>query len=121
MNPICPYCKQPAVLVTGKEIYPLREDLRNIKIWACDPCGARVGCHNGTNKPKGTLANEETRGWRMQAHKAFDPIWQEGNMDRDRAYRWLAKKLGINPNKCHIGTFNKFMCERVVKVCKSGV
>lgn len=118
MNPICPYCKKPATLVTGEEIYPLREDLRDIKIWSCNPCGARVGCHNGTNKAKGTLANAETRHWRMEAHAAFDPIWRDGDKDRFHAYRWLAKELSINPNKCHIGSFDRFMCERVIKICE---
>lgn len=113
---ICPYCKNPAQLVTGRDVYPLREDLRFLKIWQCGPCDARVGCHKDTKIPKGTLANTELRHCRIQAHKLFDPMWKKGAKSRKEAYIWLSKKLGIPPKKCHIGNFNKYMCERVIKI-----
>lgn len=118
---ICPYCKKPAKLVTGREIYPHREDLRFIKIWQCKPCDARVGCHDGTQNPKGKMANAEVRALRVQAHAVFDPVWKKTSKSRADAYKWLAKKMGITTEKCHIGNFNKYECERVIKLCQDRV
>lgn len=52
----CAYCGKPAALVTGRKIYPHRQDLWDKKIWECAPCEALVGCHPGTIKPLGRLA-----------------------------------------------------------------
>ena len=116
----CPYCTQPAILVGGREIYPHRPDLAAKNFWACAPCKAYVGCHDagvgqgdGT-KPKGTLANAETRQARKNAHAAFDPLWKGRRMRRRDAYGWLAQELGIKYRDCHIGEFDAAMCQRVV-------
>lgn len=113
----CPYCQEPARLVTGKEIYSHRADLHALPIYACLPCGAHVGCHPGTTRPLGRLANAELRKAKMAAHAAFDPIWKSGQMKRKQAYRWLAEQLGIAVNDCHIGEFEADMCKRVVEAC----
>lgn len=114
---MCPYCEKPARLTSGAELYPHWEDLQYVQVWQCKPCGARVGCHNNTTVPKGTLANAELRKLRIEAHNAFDPIWRKGNKNRSEAYTWLAKKMGITTSKCHIGSFNLEMCKQVLKVC----
>lgn len=85
----------------------------------CFNCGAYVGCHKGTIKPLGTLANEELRGLRNQAHSSFDPIWQTRKMKRRQAYKWLAEKLGISEKDCHIAKFNKEKCLKVIQICES--
>lgn len=115
----CPYCHEPAPLVTGREVYPHRPDLFAMSFYACLPCDARVGCHPGTTKPLGRLANAEGRKLKMAAHAAFDPIWKDGKRKRKDAYRWLADELGIEVNRCHIGYFNEDECRRVVAVCTS--
>ena len=71
----CPYCEKVPELVTGDKVYPHRKDLYSKWFWRCEPCNAYVGCHPGTKNPLGTLANQELRAWRLQAHHAFDPIW----------------------------------------------
>jgi hypothetical protein len=55
--------------------------------------------------------------FRSRAHSAFDPIWQNGEMSRNAAYRWLANELGLTRSECHMSLFDKAMCERVIDVC----
>jgi hypothetical protein len=68
--------------------------------------------------PLGRLANAELRKAKMAAHEAFDPVWKTKRMKRGEAYAWLAKKLRVNKDGCHIGVFDVEMCRRVVVVCK---
>jgi len=117
MNPICPYCQKESELVTGKEIYLHRTDLHSKAFYRCKDCDAYVGCHPGTTKPLGRLADAELRKAKLNAHAAFDPMWQGGKMARKLAYAWLARALKIPVDKCHIGEFDVEMCERVKFVC----
>lgn len=114
----CDYCGQPAERVTGAEIYPRRPDLAGKTLWRCEPCGAYVGCHPGTDKPLGRLADAELRRAKMAAHAAFDPLWRSGDMRRGQAYRWLAERLGIDSSECHIGMMDAATCRRVAAVCQ---
>jgi hypothetical protein len=114
---ICPYCSEPAELVTGKEVYPHRPDLRDNPIYRCAPCDAHVGCHPGTTNPLGRLANANLRKLKMAAHAVFDPLWKSGGMKRKEAYKWLASRLEIRPSECHIGWFDHDQCKRVVEIC----
>lgn len=116
--PTCPYCGNPAVLVHGTVVYPHRPDLKAKQFWNCAPCGAYVGCHPGTTKPLGRLADRELRNWKRNAHTYFDPIWQTGKLERTKAYGWLAKELGMPQHKCHIGMFDVETCRRVVAACR---
>lgn len=123
---ICPYCNNPAQLVGGDTIYPYRPDLARLRFWACLPCDARVGCHGGSTRPLGRLANAELRQAKMEAHAAFDPLWKfhtfrngYQTMTRNAAYGWLAGQLGINRADCHIGMFDVAQCRRVVEVCQA--
>lgn len=129
---MCPYCQQPAQLATGAEIYRHRPDLAKLCFWACFPCGAYVGCHklgawiwkagkkvvsDGTI-PLGRLANAELRQAKQAAHAAFDPTWKDRGQPRRTAYAWLAHKLGIPVDDCHIGEFDVERCRRVVAIVK---
>lgn len=119
MNPICPYCEDTSALVGGDIIYPHRPDLYSKRFYLCEPCNAYVGCHPGTKKPLGRLANAQLRQAKMDAHRAFDPIWKEGNTSRSEAYTWLAGKLGIPEEECHIGMFDVHRCRQVVTICEN--
>jgi hypothetical protein len=123
MTLLCPYCGAQATLhkdssvVYHKNFGP---------IWACLPCGAWVGCHPGTMKPLGRLANKQLRDAKVAAHKAFDPLWQRKMKEsgwrrrsaRSMGYKWLAAQLGIPKEECHIGMFNLEQCQEVIKICK---
>jgi hypothetical protein len=113
---ICGYCNRAAERVTGKVIYPHRPDLYEKVIYRCEPCGAYVGCHPGTDKPLGRLATAELRRAKMAAHAAFDPIWKSKTVKRGSAYRWMADQLGIAHSDCHIGEFDESTCNRVVQI-----
>lgn len=113
----CPYCRRPAKLVGGAEVYPTRRDLFHKLFWACKPCEAWVGCHEGTDKPLGILANKKTREARIKAHAIFDKLWQSGVMTRKEAYVWLSGMLGIPYQRCHISCFGKGLCKKVVRIC----
>lgn len=122
-DPECPYCGHRAELVSSTEVYGQKGNYG--KLWLCRPCKAWVGCHKGTEKPLGRLANAELRRAKMAAHAAFDPLWKDhpdppwGKPgDRRAAYTWLADRLSILPRNCHIGMMGVEMCEYVVIVCE---
>lgn len=109
---ICPYCNRKAILVDSVEVYGTSYGM----IWLCRPCHAYVGTYRNSS-PLGTLANKELRKYRQQAHNLFDPTWRgTRKKSRNEAYEWLAKKLGIDKEKCHIGMFNIAQCKRVIQV-----
>lgn len=121
---ICDYCNNQAQLIGGNIIYPHRPDLHRLRFWHCEPCNAYVGCHKGTTRPLGRLANAELRQAKQEAHAAFDPLWKfhtfkDGyqTMTRTMAYKWLAEQLEIEVTVCHIGMMDVEMCRRVVEVC----
>ena len=91
-------------------------------LWVCTEtgCDMRVGCHRGTRVPLGTPADAETRTARMQAHDAFDTLWQgAGQMKRHEAYAWLAQAMDLDPDDCHIGMFDRFQCDEVVRLVRA--
>lgn len=117
--PKCPYCDKPAKLVTGIAIYPHRPDLLHKYFYQCAPCDASVGCHPGSTKPLGKLANAPLRKIRTQAHALFDPLWKTKTMTRREAYGWLAKELNISTHNCHIGMMDVEACKNVIQLMQS--
>lgn len=115
MTPTCDYCGEKSERVTGRVIYPHRPDLYHKIFYRCPgTCDAYVGCHPGTDKALGRLANAELRRAKNEAHAAFDPIWRSRTMKRAEAYRWLRHELGMTAEACHIGMFDVATCRRVV-------
>lgn len=113
MNKPCDYCGRPTLYTDSAVVYSRSYGM----IYYCPPCSAWVGVHRGTNKPLGRLANAELRGWKKKAHAAFDPLWQQGHMNRHAAYAWLAQQLGIPEKQTHIGMFDVHQCQQVVRIC----
>lgn len=113
LTPICGYCNKFSKMVKGSVIYPHINKLHHLDIYHCSDCDAYVGCHKGTTKPLGRLANAELRKAKVKAHNCFDDIWKDGHMKRGEAYSWLADKLGIKKSDCHIGMFSVEQCESV--------
>lgn len=111
---VCPYCGCKPVYVDSSIIYGRSYGM----VYHCAPCDAYVGVHQGTNNPKGRLANRELRYWKKLAHSAFDPLWQNGHFRRQEAYAWLAKELEIAREYSHIGMFNCRMCQLTVDVIR---
>lgn len=114
MSVKCDYCGNDAEKVTGADVYPHRPDLSEKIIYRCTPCEAHVGCHPGSDKPLGRIANKTLRKAKMEAHAAFDPLWRGRKMSRGMAYAWLAQSLNMRPDDCHIGMMDVADCKRVV-------
>jgi len=123
---VCPYCDVEAVLADSAEVYSGRS---YGPIWLCMNCRAYVGVHQNDDqcRPLGRLANAELREWKKKAHAAFDPLWRRKiakencskGYARGKGYKWLADKLGIPVEECHIGMFDVDLCRKVVEVCRS--
>lgn len=128
----CPYCNSDAELTSSTKIYGKDYGYA----WICKnfpKCDSYVGCHKGTKKSLGRLANKELRRWKNKAHIYFDRLWiykiWKLNQEREgyhplrkksvrfSAYSWLAKELKIDINDCHIGMFDTDMCKKVVEIC----
>lgn len=110
---LCPYCWRHTVLADSAEIYNGRS---YGMIWICRPCRAYVGCHKGSNKALGRLANAELRTWKKAFHAAFDPIWKNGVEARGELYSWLAGKMGMDVQRCHGGMFDVGQCKKAIEL-----
>ena len=108
-------------MTTGKELYPHLPKLANRKFFACKPCDAYVGTHEHTGMSLGRLANKKLRQLKSEAHRMFDPIWQNPTTKYSRkgAYAWLAGALEIQPKWCHIGMFNEKQCLKVIDLART--
>lgn len=112
---ICPYCKNEAEFVDNARIYGKRYGQSYMAYW-CRPCNAMVGVHeNDPNRPLGTMANKELRGWRMKAHAAIDPIWKERALSRKSVYRWLNEEFG---REIHVGESGIETCKEIIEAAK---
>lgn len=115
--PMCPECGKMAV--TKKRKLITSDNADNEWVWTCPDypkCDMYVGCHPGTIKPLGTLANQELRSLRWRAHKAMDTCWKSDRMTRDEAYEELQIVLELGPKEAHIDRLNRAQCEKVIKV-----
>lgn len=132
----CHYCGDSCYL------HETSEHLYNGKdygpVWECACCHAYVGCHPGTHKPLGRVANKELRNWKMKAHREFDALWRkkatmqisESGTEskrkmaksyghaRGKGYQWLAEQMGLTSEECHIGYFTIEQCKKVVEICE---
>lgn len=119
---ICRYCGGVIRLVPAESIYgeaaAKRLELAGESIYQCQNCNARVGCHKGTTRPLGNVANETLRLKRMETHQIFDAYWQRCGMSRTAAYRWLAKQLHLSVAQTHIGSFEMDQCQQVISLCR---
>lgn len=111
----CPYCNAEMKLTDGSEVYG--RSFGNMYVCSNFPdCDTYIGCYKGTEIPLGIPANAETRKARMQLHGVFDRIWKTRKMTRNGAYQVLATLLDIDEDDCHIANFDKFTCDKAVKL-----
>ena len=66
----------------------------------------------------GTLANGDLRHKRMEAHKAFNWMWDSGLMSKRQAYRWMQAKLGLPEEQAHIAKFGEYLCDQLIAICQ---
>ena len=119
---ICRYCGGLIQCVPGQKVYgdtvAKRLKLWNEWVYQCQNCNARVGCHRGTTRPLGNVANEVLRLKRMETHQIFDTFWQRQRMSRTAAYKWLSKEMKLPKAKAHIGGFEMDQCQQVIDLCR---
>ena len=101
---ICRYCGGKIRVVPAEQIYGKaaaeRLNLQTEYIHQCQNCNARVGCHKGTKRPLGSVANETLRLKRMETHHVFDSFWRRKGMTRT-----------------HIGGFEMDQCQMTIDLC----
>jgi hypothetical protein len=69
----------------------------------------------------GIPADHETKQARRAAHASLDELRNILQLSKSRAYRWLQKMLKLSPEECHIGRFDKKMCQKVSEICDRAV
>lgn len=115
MKVICGYCGKSALFVDSSVIYGISYGM----IYYCADCKAWVGVHKGTDKPLGSLANEELRKQRKIAHAVLDRMWRDNRkMTRKQTYQWLSHKMGLTTEETHIGLFDMEQCRQVIEICR---
>ena len=116
---ICRYCGGAVRLVSASKVYgpaaAARLGIERQSFYQCQNCNARVGCHPGSTRPLGNLANEALRMKRMETHHVFDSFWKERGMSRTQAYKWMAKKMRLSEELAHIGGFEIDRCQKLIK------
>lgn len=75
--------------------------------------GPRYDCCGLTAWGNKQLTDKETRQARRNAHAAFDPIWQDGLVSRNRAYHLLADELGVPEPRAHMNDMPRELAEKV--------
>ena len=111
-----------ARITCGKEIYPHRADLHDLKFWKCDICKNHVGCHaNSNNKPLGCIATPEIKKERMRIHKIIDPLWKNGLLSRKTLYAMISEKTGVCYHTANIKSIEQavFIQEIAKEIAKS--
>lgn len=119
--PLCPYCGRISVLRPAEYVYGKASSTPEGKLYVCSgypACQAYVGVHEGTLKPKGTLADGELRNKRIQAHRVMERIVRSGCMSRNDVYWWLSSRLNLPFKETHIGYFSDYYCEQTIAECE---
>ena len=118
---ICRYCGGVIRLVPASSIYGESAERLGMKeewLYQCQNCNARVGCHKGTRRPLGNVANEVLRLKGMETHQVFDSFWRAKRMSRTKAYRWLSEQMELPESKAHIGGFEMEQCQQLIELCR---
>jgi hypothetical protein len=93
----CPTCGAiPAVTITH---YGPRRECCGLWSW-------------GEDAP---LVSAETHAVRIKAHVAFDRLWKSGQMSRSKAYKELAKAMGLHKRDCHMKLMELPMLQKVIE------
>ena len=119
----CDYCDCSTELVNSAEIYN-GQDFG--KMWICRQCRAYVGCHYGSSKALGRVANPQLRNAKKIAHHYFDQIWAyyqkvhktSKREARKAGYRWLSANMKTPISETHIGMFDINQCLKATKLSK---
>lgn len=107
-----------SVHVTGKEIYPHRPDLYDLKFYMCSICKCYVGTHKKSGNPLGTIPSKEIKRLRIEIHnKYLDPLWKSGKFKRNDLYKELSQLVC---KEYHTGEINDvYTANKVINYLKT--
>lgn len=133
--PVCPGCSKPARLAL--QLTQGGDKLKRTGFWVCHQCGAVCACHPGSFRPLGVPALKELRDARdMLLDQMLAPLWKTAvastgaepedmrarkmieNAARSRTYSYLAHRLGITREECHVALFDIERCRAAWKALK---
>ena len=120
LNVKCPYCNARAVRRPARDIIGSAARDYDAYLWVCSrypACNSYVSAHKKSGLPMGVLADPSLRRKRIQAHRAFNQLWQQGPFTKQQAYRWLQGALGLDEEQAHIAQFSHCMCDKVISLC----
>lgn len=113
---VCDNCGCEAVVfINHRELYG-REYSDWPYVYHCRNCDGIVGTQVNTNIPLGRIADKTTRMLRKRAHMVFDVLWQERFMPRPEAYKWLARKLDLTADECHMAVMSDDKLREVISL-----
>ena len=119
---ICPYCDCGTELVTDKDIYgPLSTFGGNFYRCLINH-DHYVGCHEGSKKSYGRIADKKLRELKHKGHEIFDPLWKNKPKvfrSRATAYYWLSKRMNIHRNYTHFGFFDEEQCIEAINIIEN--
>lgn len=118
----CPYCGAQAVLRPAAAVFGAKNHDPGAYLYVCaryPRCDAYVAAHRKSHYPMGTLANGDLRNKRIQAHRAFNRLWESGQMEKWQAYKWMQAKFGLRSGDAHIAKFSKHMCDQLIAACET--
>ncbi len=113
----CLFCSGNVHVATHQQVYG-RDYSDWPYVYLCQGCGAYVGLHPFTAIPLGTLADKATRQARKSCKTPFENIWRSGHMSRSQAYGWLAAKMEIPTEQCHLGWLDIKQCQQAKQICE---
>lgn len=119
----CPYCGAQAFLHPSSAVYGINARSGE-SLYVCSrypACDSYVGAHRKSLLPMGSLANGDLRNKRIQAHKVFDRLWQNGIMEKWQAYQWMQAKFGLSSEQAHIAKFSEYMCDQLIRICEQAL
>mgnify|MGYP003251326961 CR=1 FL=1 len=117
----CPYCHAKAVLRPASVVYGHRAYDPCAFLYVCSrypECDAYVAAHRKSHYPMGTLADGALRSKRIEAHRAFNQLWESGLMEKWQAYQWLQAKFNLRSSDAHIAKFSEYMCAQLIAACE---
>jgi|SRR5581483_929282 len=66
-----------------------------------------------------TFEQENLYAMRIRAHAAVDALWMKGYVTRQTAYNWLARRMKLTPETCHIALFTLDQCRKAIKEARA--
>lgn len=116
---ICAECGSPMVLRQTEKFRWKNGQPR--KFYGCSRFPACTGSHGAhpNGQPLGIPATKDMKQWRMQAHAAFDRLWDGGTMSKRAAYLWMQTAMSMTKDDAHIGRFTMEQCQRLIALVES--